>query len=52
MIPQIDQDFQKKAKQENANKKDVRPCNRFEENICTKERKSISVIKKREKRSV
>ena len=47
----MDQDVQEVGKQKDVNKKDMELCNKFEENICIKERKSLSLIQKRERRS-
>ena len=45
----MDQDVQEVGKQKDVNKEDMELCNKFEENICIKERKSLSLIQKRER---
>jgi len=37
----VDQGFWKEDRQENANKKDVRPYNRIKGEVCTKEREEV-----------
>ena len=47
----MDQDVQEEGKQKDVNKEDMGSCNKFEEKICIKKRKSLPLIQKREKRS-
>ena len=50
-IPQVDQGFWKESWWEDANNKDVRSHNRFKGGICIKERKNLSLIQRRERKS-
>ena len=45
----MDQDVQEVGKQKDVNKEDMELCNKFEENICIKKKKSLSLIQKRER---
>ena len=47
----MDQNVQEVGKQKDVNKEDIESYNKFEENICIKKRKSLSLIQKRERRS-
>jgi len=37
----VDQGFWKEGEEEDANKKDVRPCNRIKGGVCTKKREEV-----------
>ena len=45
----MDKSIWKKAIREDANKKDVEPCNRYKGRVCAEEGKDISIVKRRER---
>ena len=47
----MDQGIWKESEWENANKEDIESHNRFEGGICTKERESLFLVHRRERRS-
>ena len=50
-ISQVDKDIWKEAVRKNANEETMRSCNRCQGGICTKKRKGIPIVERRERRS-